>query len=110
VPRLGWPGALWKGADGQWYFICNDQSLPGSTAFLRNSVTACTEPTCPVHHPKKQSSADDAKWKAEQEKQRKETAIITNTTGTHILAAITAADRERSSAKMLLPSSDGCVR
>jgi ParB family chromosome partitioning protein len=50
----------------------------------------CTEPTCPVHHPKKQSSADDAKWKAEQEKQRKETAIA-NTTGIRILAAITAA-------------------
>jgi ParB family transcriptional regulator, chromosome partitioning protein len=50
----------------------------------------CTEPTCPVHHPKKQSCADDAKWKAEQEKQRKETAIA-NTTGIRILAAITAA-------------------
>jgi ParB family chromosome partitioning protein len=50
----------------------------------------CTEPTCPVHHPKKQSSAEDAKWKAEQEKQRKETAIA-NTTGIRILAAITAA-------------------
>ncbi len=33
---------------------------------------------------------DDAKWKAEQEKQRKETAIA-NTTGIRILAAITAA-------------------
>ena len=51
----------------------------------------CTEPTCPVHHPKKQSSErDDAKWKAEQEKQRKEAAIA-NTTGIRILAAIAAA-------------------
>jgi ParB family transcriptional regulator, chromosome partitioning protein len=50
----------------------------------------CTEPTCPVHHPKKQSTADDAKWKTEQEKQRKEAAIA-NTTGIRILAAITAA-------------------
>ena len=50
----------------------------------------CPEPTCPVHHPKKQSSADDTKWKAEQEKQRKEAAIA-NTTGIRILAAITAA-------------------
>ena len=50
----------------------------------------CTEPTCPVHHPKKQSNTDDTKWKAEQEKQRKETAIA-NTTGIRILAAITAA-------------------
>jgi ParB family transcriptional regulator, chromosome partitioning protein len=52
----------------------------------------CTEANCPVHHPQKrpQQIADDAKWKAEQEKQRKETAIA-NTTGIRILAAITAA-------------------
>ena len=52
----------------------------------------CTEANCPVHHPKKrpQQIADDVKWKAEQEKQRKETAIA-NTTGIRILAAITAA-------------------
>ncbi|NYF53600.1 ParB/RepB/Spo0J family partition protein [Tunturiibacter gelidoferens] len=52
----------------------------------------CTEPTCPVHHPKSraQKVADDPKWKAEQEKQRRETAIA-NTTGIRTLAAITAA-------------------
>jgi ParB family chromosome partitioning protein len=52
----------------------------------------CTEPTCPVHHPKQrpQKVGDDAKWKAEQEKQRKEAAIA-NTTGIRILAAVTAA-------------------
>jgi ParB family chromosome partitioning protein len=52
----------------------------------------CTEPTCPVHHPKQrpQKVADDTKWKAEQEKQRREAAIA-NTTGIRILAAITAA-------------------
>src|ERR1700690_813168 len=50
----------------------------------------CPEPTCPVHHPKKQSSADDTKWKAEQEKERREAAIA-NTIGIRILAAITAA-------------------
>lgn len=52
----------------------------------------CTEANCPVHHPKKrpQQIADDAKWKAEQEKQRKEAAIA-NITGIRILAAITAA-------------------
>ncbi len=52
----------------------------------------CTEPTCPVHHPKSRSQkvADDPKWKAEQEKQRLETAIA-NTTGIRTLAAITAA-------------------
>jgi ParB family chromosome partitioning protein len=45
-----------------------------------------------VHYPKKrpQQIADDTKWKDEQEKQRKETAIA-NTTGIRILAAITAA-------------------
>jgi ParB family transcriptional regulator, chromosome partitioning protein len=52
----------------------------------------CTEPTCPVHHPKPrpQKVADDTKWKAEQEKQRREAAIA-NTTGIRILAAIAAA-------------------
>jgi ParB family chromosome partitioning protein len=52
----------------------------------------CTEPTCPVHHPKPrpQKVADDTKWKAEQEKQRREVAIA-NTTGIRILAAISAA-------------------
>jgi ParB family transcriptional regulator, chromosome partitioning protein len=52
----------------------------------------CTEPTCPVHHPKSRSQkvADDPKWKAEQKKQRRETAIA-NTTGIRTLAAIIAA-------------------
>ena len=52
----------------------------------------CTEANCPVHHPKKRPHqiADDSKWKAEQEKQRKEPAIA-NTTGIRILSAITAA-------------------
>jgi len=50
----------------------------------------CAHPDCPVHHPKKQTSTDDAKWKAEQEKQRKEAAIA-NITGIRVLAAIAAA-------------------
>jgi ParB family chromosome partitioning protein len=52
----------------------------------------CTEPTCPVHHPKQgsQKVADNAKAKAEQEKQRKEQAIA-HTIGLRTLAAITAA-------------------
>jgi len=52
----------------------------------------CMEPTCPVHHAKSRSQkvADDPKWRAEQEKQRRETAIA-NTTGIRTLAAITAA-------------------
>jgi ParB family chromosome partitioning protein len=50
----------------------------------------CANPSCPVHHPKQQSSRDDAKWKAEQEKQRKEQAIA-NATGLHVLAAIGSA-------------------
>jgi ParB family chromosome partitioning protein len=50
----------------------------------------CTEASCPVHHPKKRPQiADDTKWKAEQEKQRKEAAIA-STTGIRILAAINA--------------------
>ena len=49
----------------------------------------CTESTCPVHHPKPrpQKVAEDAKWKAEQEKQRREQAIA-NTTGLRVLAAV----------------------
>lgn len=26
---------------GQWYFICNDQALPGSTPYFRNTVVSC---------------------------------------------------------------------
>jgi ParB family chromosome partitioning protein len=47
----------------------------------------CANPTCPVHHPKQEPNRDDAKWKAEQEKQRKEQAIA-NTTGIRVLKAI----------------------
>ncbi|MGD0796089.1 MAG: ParB/RepB/Spo0J family partition protein [Acidobacteriaceae bacterium] len=52
----------------------------------------CTEASCPVHHPRKspQKIADNAKWKAEQEKQRKEQAIA-NAIGIRTLAAIAAA-------------------
>jgi hypothetical protein len=46
-------------------------------------MRGCTHADCPVHHPRKrpQQIADDTKWKAEQEKQRRE-AAISNTTGT----------------------------
>lgn len=51
----------------------------------------CINPDCPVHHPKPQrSSHDEAKWKAEQEKRRRDEAIA-NTTGLRILFAISAA-------------------
>ncbi len=50
----------------------------------------CANPACPVHHPKKRTSADDAKVKAEQEKQSREQAIA-NTTGLRVLAAVSAA-------------------
>jgi ParB family chromosome partitioning protein len=52
----------------------------------------CTEPTCPGHHPKQrpQRIADDTKWKAEQEKQRREQAIA-NVTGLRVLAAVSVA-------------------
>src|SRR3984957_17942938 len=45
----------------------------------------CTEANCPVHHPKKRpQQGDNAKWKAEQEKQRQETAMA-NTIGIRTL-------------------------
>ena len=52
----------------------------------------CTEPTCPVHHPKPRSQkvADDPKAKAQEERQRREIAIA-NTTGVRTLAAIAEA-------------------
>jgi ParB family chromosome partitioning protein len=50
----------------------------------------CANPSCPVHHPKQQASRDDEKYKAEQEKQRKEQAIA-NATGLRVLAAIGSA-------------------
>jgi ParB family chromosome partitioning protein len=50
----------------------------------------CTEPTCPVHHPKKQTSKADASFKAEQEKRRREEALA-QATGVRTLAAIAAA-------------------
>jgi ParB family chromosome partitioning protein len=54
----------------------------------------CTQADCPVHHPKTTkeptNAADTAKWKAEQEKQRRDEAI-SNTTGIRVLAAIGSA-------------------
>ncbi len=47
----------------------------------------CANPSCPVHHPKQQTSRNDEKWKAEQDKQRKEQAIA-NASGLRVLAAI----------------------
>jgi ParB family chromosome partitioning protein len=43
-----------------------------------------------VHHPKQPTSREDAKWKAEQEKQRKEQAIA-NATGLRVLTVIGSA-------------------
>jgi ParB family chromosome partitioning protein len=49
----------------------------------------CANSACPVHHPKQKTTRDE-KWKAEQEKQRKEQAIA-NATGLRVLAAVSAA-------------------
>jgi ParB family chromosome partitioning protein len=50
----------------------------------------CTNLTCPVHRPKQPTRRNEEKWKAEQDKQRKEQAIA-NTTGLRVLAAVSAA-------------------
>jgi len=50
----------------------------------------CANLNCPVHHPKQTSGRDEAKWKAEQEKQRRDQAIA-NATGLRVLSAIGAA-------------------
>jgi ParB family chromosome partitioning protein len=49
----------------------------------------CKNPDCPIHHPKKVNgaSANDAQFKAEQEKRRREEAIA-NATGLRVLYAI----------------------
>jgi ParB family chromosome partitioning protein len=50
----------------------------------------CTEPTCPIHHPKKQPSKADASFKVEQEKRRRDEALA-NATGLRVLKAIVEA-------------------
>ncbi|SDF44326.1 ParB/RepB/Spo0J family partition protein [Terriglobus roseus] len=50
----------------------------------------CANASCPVHHPKQVTKNDDAKWKADQEKQRREQAIA-NTVGLRVLTAIGSA-------------------
>jgi ParB family chromosome partitioning protein len=47
----------------------------------------CTNAACPVHHPKQQTSRNDEKWRAEQEKQRREQAIA-HAAGIRTLEAI----------------------
>jgi ParB family transcriptional regulator, chromosome partitioning protein len=52
----------------------------------------CPEPTCRVHQPEQRphKAVDDAKWKAEQERQRRAMAIA-HATGLRILSAVGAA-------------------
>ena len=50
----------------------------------------CSSPACPVHHPLKQTSRDDEKWKAQQEQRRRKEAID-NATGVRVLSAIGSA-------------------
>jgi ParB family chromosome partitioning protein len=54
---------------------------------LRN---ICANSECPVHRPKKQRQAGDAPVKAEQEKQRREEALV-NAVGLRVLSAVAAA-------------------
>ncbi len=50
----------------------------------------CANLSCSIHHPKQPTSRNDESHKAEQEKQRKEQAIV-NATGLRVLAAIGSA-------------------
>src|SRR5258708_3184663 len=50
----------------------------------------CTQPDCPIHHPRKQQSKPDASFKAEQEKRRREGALA-NAIGLRVLQSIVAA-------------------
>jgi ParB family chromosome partitioning protein len=68
----------------------------------------CTNLDCPVHHAKKRAQqGDNAKWKAEQEEQRRETAMA-NTIGIRTLAAITAAVPVRLMKRNCFSSSKVC--
>jgi ParB family chromosome partitioning protein len=49
----------------------------------------CPNPACPVHHPQ-QNKKDDAKWKADRERQRRQEAIA-NVSGLRVLSAIAGA-------------------
>ena len=70
----------------------------------------CANPACPVHHPKKANgtSANDAQFKAEQEKRRREEAIA-NATGLRVLVAISAAVPVRLMKRDLLFIAEGLV-
>jgi hypothetical protein len=46
----------------------------------------CAHAECPVHHPKEEAKADDAKWKAEQEAGKQE--AIARATGLRVLKSI----------------------
>ena len=48
--------------------------------------TICANPECPIHHARKQNTATDAAFKAEQEKRRREEAIA-QATGLRVLKA-----------------------
>jgi ParB family chromosome partitioning protein len=50
----------------------------------------CANPECPIHHARKQKPANNAAFKAEQEKRRREEAIA-QVTGLRVLSAITEA-------------------
>jgi predicted RNA methylase len=66
-------------------FLFLEHTTEGSDVGTVHKV--CANPSCPVHHPKTQINRDDEKWKAEQEKQRKDQAIA-NATGLRVLAAV----------------------
>ncbi len=77
---------------------CHDVSLLTTDAIVTEGSEVgtihkvCTSPACPVHHPKKAhgNGTNDAAFKSEQEKRRREEASA-NTTGLRVLSAISAA-------------------
>ncbi len=71
------------------------QNYPGRfrrDTYLLRQYKICTEAKRPVHHPESrpQKVAEDAKWEADQEKQRREQTIA-NATGLRDFAAVSAA-------------------
>ena len=84
-----------KRRDGHWSYI--------ATITIKDVAhrRVCTQPDCPIHHPKKQQTKADASFKAEQEKRRREEALA-NATGLRVLQSIDAAATVRPMKRDLL--------
>lgn len=88
----GWIGAVRRPAE-QALSACfrEDWSASADRSDIGTVHKVCANPASPVHHPKQKGNGDDeARWKAQREKERREQAIA-NATGLRVLSAIGSA-------------------